>query len=119
MRVVCSTDPELPGTTIATVSGSLDLNGAESFLASVMPNVGAESPSLIVDLSEVEWVSSAGVGALVRLLTRTQSVQGGFALHGCRTRVLNVLRICGLEKPLNVREDASAARAHLHDRKSG
>jgi anti-sigma B factor antagonist len=82
-------------------------------MAEMATRVIPDCPSLLLDLSGVEWVSSAGVGALVRLLTRTQSSGGTMAIYGCGPRVRTVLRICGLEKALNVCETGVEARARL------
>jgi anti-anti-sigma factor len=119
MNVTCGSDPVLARTTLATVVGNLDLTGSETFLAQVVPRINSQSPSLLLDLTQVEWVSSAGVGALVRVLTRTQAEKGSFALHGCATRVRTVLRICGLEDHLNVRDSSDEARARLRELGAG
>jgi anti-anti-sigma factor len=119
MRVSCTNDVGLPGATIAEVSGSLDMVGSEAFLQALDPRLTPEKPSLLLDLTQVEWVSSAGVGALVRLLTHTRSLKGGFAMYGCGQRVRTVLRICGLEGPLNVQDTAEAARARLREPGAG
>ncbi len=113
MRVQSAPDSKLPGALLVTVTGSLDTPGSEKFMAEMAARVIPECPPLLFDLSGVEWVSSAGVGALVRLLTRAQSSGGKMALFGCGPKVQTVLRICGLEKALNVSETADQARARL------
>jgi anti-anti-sigma factor len=113
MRVQFAPDAEVPGALLVTVNGSLDTPGSEKFMAEMATRVIPDCPSLILDLRGVEWVSSAGVGALVRLLTRTQSSGGTMALYGCGSKVQSVLRICGLESALNLCETASQARARL------
>ena len=119
MRVECSEDPQVPKTLRVTVSGSLDTVGTEKFMAELAGRVIPDCPSLLVDLTSVEWVSSAGVGGLVRLLTRTQSNHSGFAMFGCNPRVRQVLRICGLEGPLNVRDSLDLARERVREMRGG
>lgn len=113
MRVQFAPESDVPGALRVTVTGSLDTPGSEKFMAEMAARVIPHCPSLVLDMSGVEWVSSAGVGALVRLLTRTQSSGGTLALFGCGPKVHTVLRICGLEKALNVCETATQAQALL------
>ena len=115
MRMNCSNDLELGSTVLVAPEGSLDSITTPVFLEEVTPHVTAGTPSLLLDLGHVDWMSSAGVGALVRLLARTQSLGGGVALFGCNSRVRTILRVCGLEKVLNVRETAAEARARLQE----
>ena len=83
------------------------------------PRVVPETPSLLFDLSDVEWVSSAGVGAFIQLLARTRAHGGGLALFGCGSRVRTLLRVCGLESALNVRDTALEARDRLRELRAG
>ena len=113
MRVQFAPESDVPGALRVTVTGSLDTPGSEKFMAEMATRVIPHCPSLILDMSGVEWVSSAGVGALVRLLTRTQSSNNTMALFGCGPKVQTVLRICGLDQALNLCETADQARARL------
>jgi len=115
MRVECTEDPQISKTLRVTVTGSLDSVGTEKFMAELANRVIPTCPSLLFDLTSVEWVSSAGVGGLVRLLTRTQSNHSGFAIYGCNARVRQILRICGLEGPLNVCDDEGRARERVRE----
>lgn len=113
MRVQFAPESVVPGALRVIITGSLDTPGSEKFMAEMATRVIPHCPSLILDLTGVEWVSSAGVGALVRLLTRTQSSGGTMALFGCGPKVQTVLRICGLEAALNVCETADQAQMRL------
>ena len=119
VRVECTEDAQVPQTLRVSVNGSLDTVGTDKFMAELASRVIPNCPSLLVDLTNVEWVSSAGVGGLVRLLTRTQSSHSGFAIYGCNSRVRQVLRICGLEGPLNVRDDVDRARERVREMQAG
>lgn len=113
MHLEWSPDPELQGCTLAAPTGRLDTEGVAGFFDGLAPRLGAESPFLLVDLGGVDWLSSAGVGALARLLKRAQSAGGTMAIFGCESRVRTVLRLCGLEAVFNVCDTAAEARARL------
>ncbi|HZL85184.1 MAG TPA: STAS domain-containing protein [Candidatus Krumholzibacteria bacterium] len=96
MDVTCSTDPSLKGTVVALV-GHLDLDGSAQAREAVLPWIVPESPSLLLDLRGVDWMSSAGVRVLMQFLARVQGHGGRFAVVGCAPRVRSILQICGLE----------------------
>src|SRR5690349_14908114 len=102
MDVSCTEDPELEGATLVRPSGTLDAPGANGFLAEVGPHVTDARPSVLVDMSGVDLMSSAGIGTLIRLLNDVQTAGGRLALFGCSERVRNVFRITALESALGV-----------------
>lgn len=112
MRVTCSLDPTLRST-CATVAGHMDPDGAARVRDELVAHIGPQTPSLLLDLRAVEWMSSAGVGTLMHLFARVQAHAGRMALWGCVPRVRAILRVCGLESPLNVCETEDEARQRL------
>jgi hypothetical protein len=64
MGVRCGVDSER-GAVVATVTGSLHAQGAKTLWASVGPRVAGDTPSLLVDLTGLELITSAGIGTLV------------------------------------------------------
>ena len=113
MRIQWAPDAELEKCGLCSVVGRLDSDGATSFFDTLAPHVNTAYPSLLLDLHQVDWLSSAGVGALARLLRHVQDQGGMLALFGCEPRVRTVLRICGLEAAFNIRDTAAEARDRL------
>ena len=113
MQVSLQDDALIPGAQHVRPSGLLDTSGAAALIQAVFGHITAAKPSLLMDFEAVEWVSSAGVGVLVKLLARTQALQGRFALCNCGPRVRTVLRICGLEGALVVCDSLDEARQKL------
>ena len=113
MRVTSAIDPELRGTVAAALEGHLDTAGATDLGRDLSPRITAETPSLLLDLRGVDWITSHGVGALMHLYSRVQAQQGSMALFGCIPRVRFVLHVCGLEAVLNVRDTEAEARERL------
>lgn len=62
----------------------------------LLSQAGSAPPLIILDLSNVQYVDSAGVGALVGLLTSARSAGGELKLVGLNDRVRQVLKITRL-----------------------
>ena len=113
MRVVCERDTELKHCHRVRLEGNLDALGAAALWDGVSDRVGPGAPALLIDMSGVRYMSSGGIGILVRLLARAQQIGGGMSVYGYSPRVLCVMGIVGLEGVLNVRETEAEARARL------
>ena len=111
MRVTCGADAELNGVMLATASGTLDVHGAAHFKETIPPRLTDDAPSLIVDMTEVDLMTSAGIGALIAVLNHLEPLGGKMSMFGCNKKVRRVLQICELESVLNVVESAEDARA--------
>jgi anti-anti-sigma factor len=115
MRVTCAADDELESTLLAEPVGRLDIHGATALLESVHPRLSGDWRSLIIDMREVDYVTSAGIDTLIRLLTRAKQLGGGVTVFGCNPGVRQVLRVVSIETLLNVRESVEESREHLRE----
>ncbi len=113
MRVTCGQDTEVSGALLATPVGELEVHGATHLWEAVAPRLKADTPSLLIDMGGVEWMSSAGVGTLIRLVSRVEQLGGKLALFGCNAKVRQVLQITALEKVLNTSESHEEASRAL------
>ncbi len=112
MEVTCSVDPVLQGT-VAVLVGHLDLDGSSRARDAVLPCIAPASPSLLLDLHGVDWMSSAGVRVLMQFLARVQGHGGRLAIVGCAPRVRAILQICGLEAVFALCGSEAEARERL------
>lgn len=113
MELRCQPDGELEGTIVVALDGSLDVQGAVELWDRVTPELDAKTPSLLIDLSSVDLITSAGIGALVRLLHRVQSLGGHIALFGPNPRVREVIEVVMLAEIFRLSDTAEEARQHL------
>jgi anti-anti-sigma factor len=91
--------------TIALV-GSLTLETVAGFNSTLREEA---SPVLLLNLTKLEWLDSAGVGALVQLLVRRAKGKGALALAGLSPRnhgVLDVAHVLNLFSVFPTAEDA-------------
>jgi anti-anti-sigma factor len=91
------------------LSGRLDASSADAFIEHVESEirVGAELVSL--DMTEVGFVSSVGLGALLRLASRVRSGGGRLALVAASDAVTEMLRVTRLDRVLPVGLQAADA----------
>jgi anti-anti-sigma factor len=78
------------------VEGRVDGYWADHLAAAVDQEIRQGSHHIQLDLSQVAFLSSAGIGALVRLYKDLKSIQGSFAVANCSRIVLKVLELSKL-----------------------
>jgi anti-anti-sigma factor len=94
-------------TVVLTVEGRLDVYWAEHLAAEVDQEIRQGSHHIQLDLSQVAFLSSAGIGVLVRFYRDLKSIQGSFAVVNCSRNVLKTLELTKLDKMLVVMADSS------------
>jgi anti-anti-sigma factor len=95
-----------PGVTTIVLTGSLTLETVTGFNHRMREETASV---LLLDLTKVEWLDSAGVGALVQLLVRRAKGKGSLALAGLTSRsnaVLQVAHVLNLFSVFPTVEDA-------------
>ena len=87
--------------------GSPDL---QSFLQSVNAHLGEDITNCAVDLSEVRYINSTGIGILVSLLTKFRSRGGELVLINPADHPRKMLAVTKLNNIFTVVPSAEAAR---------
>ena len=93
------------------IQGRVDGYWADHLSAAVDREIRQGHHHIQLDLSQVAFLSSAGIGTLVRLYKDLKSIQGSFAVSNCSRTVLKVLQLSKLEDILvaKVAGDSSTA----------
>lgn len=98
---------------VAVLSGDFDLSSAGQALATVADAVDTSSPGLVLDLSNVEFIDSGGVGALFRLgrrlSERRQELRLAVPADSSLRRVLTVVQVDRVAPVHDSADDAVAA----------
>lgn len=105
-----SQETSQPGLKIAALAGSLTLETVAGFNQSLREDA---SPYLLLDLAKLEWLDSAGVGALVQLLVRREKNKSSLALSGLSPRNNAVLQVAQVLRLFAVFPTAADAAAHF------
>jgi len=99
------------GTHILRLSGPLILSTLGEFQSRVRAD---RSNHLVLDLGDVPYVDSAGIGALVGTYVRHQRDENGLTLVGVNERVRSALKIAHIEqffRFFDTQAEAQAKRA--------
>ena len=100
-----------PEGTIVVLSGDIDLRQAPTFHAALVEIVSERPRRLILDLSEVPYMDSSGVGTLVEIFRRVTAYKGKMILFGLNPRVRSVFEITKLDKFFTIVESRDQAIA--------
>jgi anti-anti-sigma factor len=104
------------GIVIASLTGEIDLSNAAEITDALLGSVPNEALGLVIDLSDVSYLDSAGVRMLAeldhRLGWRAQALRV-VAPEASRSR--RVLAIAGLERVLSITTSVEAARSSVSE----
>ena len=102
----------LPGSNanrlVTRLSGKLSIETVHNFIQTLRPEPSAH---LILDMSGVSFLDSAGVGALVQLFVHRRSAGKSFALAGLTQQGSAVIQVAGLTKLLPIHPSVDQALA--------
>jgi anti-sigma B factor antagonist len=106
---VDKTDGEHADVTVLAVSGELDL----ATISTLKDVVGAEFVTggrrVVLDLSELSFCDSTGLGSFVALYRQAEAVGSTLALAAPRKRVADLLQISGINQVVTVYETVASA----------
>jgi len=91
------------------LNGNLDAHTFETLQEHMSTLFDNEQFRIIVDLSHVGYMSSAGAGVLIGAMSQTQSNDGMLVLSGCNDGVLQVLNVLGLNNVFPLSPDVQTA----------
>lgn len=95
------------------VSGRLDSSSASKFEQSVNEEAGKSKSSVVLDLENLAYISSAGLRAVL-LLTKTANAKGSkLALCTLPPQVEEVLKISGFDKIIPIHKSRTEAVSAL------
>lgn len=80
------------------IAGWLDTSTAPE-LASALLDLGDSCEKLVIDLAELEYISSAG---LRQLVSAHKQMKGNLTITNVPVEVMQVLRMAGFDKRLNI-----------------
>ena len=81
--------------TLLQLKGRLDTSATTEFRSLLMSMVEHKSPRVLLDLSELIFISSYGLRILLRLAKKTNQRQGKLALCTMQDKVKNTFELSG------------------------
>jgi anti-anti-sigma factor len=113
MQVQCHRDGEIDRALVVAPGGSLNIATEDDFWLAVSNALDEDTPSLMVDMSQVELITSSGVGIMVRAFHRSTRLGGKMAVFAANARVLEVIEAVMLTQILGVCDTIEDAREHV------
>jgi len=101
----------LDGRIVVHVAGEVDLANAPELDQQLATVMGQSPTQLVVDLTEVTFMDSTGLGVLVRALKRSRELEIRLDLIVTNERVLKVFGITGLDTVLPIHSSMDSITA--------
>ena len=103
------TNRQVGDVTVMDAEGRITLgDGASTFRDMVRDLVGKGNKKLLVNLGEVSYIDSSGIGELVSGFTTVQNAGGSMKLLNLNKRVKDLLQITKLYTVFEVHDDEAA-----------
>jgi anti-anti-sigma factor len=96
--------------TVVEISGRVDSMNANQFGEALVGEIESGNVQLVLDLSSVDYMSSAGLREIVSALKKVKRSQGDLRIAQPSERVLEVLEMAGLDTILQIFPTQDAAR---------
>lgn len=97
---------------IFRLTGLLDAFSEPTFQKVIGKFIEDGPPNVVLDLSKIDFVDSSGLGALVKLAKKTQSLEGTLSLVA-NARVTQTVKLVRLENFLSLQPSVDAALEKL------
>lgn len=88
---------------VITLDGELDISTAPELWAAIDHAIAEEHTHLVLDLADLAFVDSTGLGVFVRAGKELRAKGGGLALRSPGERVAKLLSITRLEEVFEIR----------------
>jgi anti-sigma B factor antagonist len=97
--------------TIVQVGGEIDVYTAPKLRECLVDLVNTGKFHLVIDMEQVEFLDSTGLGVLVGGLKRVRTHEGSLQLVCTQERLLKIFSITGLTKVFPIHDSVDAAIA--------
>lgn len=105
------THPEDPSIRVVMISGKLDNETSEHFFSRIEEEITQGHKQLILDCSKLEYISSMGLGSLMRTHSRMKKHMGDVKIAAMQPFVAEAFRAVGFEKILALHDSVDEAQA--------
>ena len=96
---------------VLPLKGEIDLHVSPVVTASLNAMIEKKPKHLVVDLSAVSYIDSAGLAALIEAMQKVEGYGGNFTLVGLQETVRSIFEISRLDQVFQIFPDADAALA--------
>ena len=97
------------GIIVLKLEGLLDADTVHSWESVLDEVLKEKGPKLLVDLSDLEYISSAGIGTFIGCIGEVRKNGGNIVFFNTSPRVLKVFKLLGFTKLFEVTEEKDEA----------
>jgi anti-sigma B factor antagonist len=101
--------PRRDRSNVLPLKGEIDLHVSPSVTASLNAMIEKKPKRLVVDLSGVTYIDSAGLAALIEAMQKVEGYGGKFLLAGLQETVRSIFEISRLDRVFQIFPDADTA----------
>lgn len=94
---------------VISAIGSLDTYTSVAFFDCIEAEIESGKKKIIVDCSELDYLSSVGIGTLIRVHSRMKKLGGDVKLAALRGAPADVLRMTHLDRVFGIYDDVEHA----------
>jgi anti-sigma B factor antagonist len=96
---------------VLPLKGEVDLHVSPMVTTSLNEMIDKKPERLVVDLTDVSYIDSAGLAALIQAMQKVEGYGGKFMLAGLQETVRSIFEISRLDQVFQIFPDADAALA--------
>lgn len=96
---------------ILALEGEIDLHRSAEIKDTLLPLIDQKTPRVLIDMSRVTYIDSAGLAIFIETLQRVSRYGGGFGIFGLRDGVRSIFEIARLDQVFQIFPDEAAAQA--------
>jgi anti-anti-sigma factor len=104
---------EEKGMTVFTLDGRVDTQGAVTMDLSLQSAVNQGKYQMVMDMTDVSYISSAALRSLADVLTKCKKGGGDLKLVALSSKILRVFRIIGFDRYFSIYDTVEAALAEF------
>jgi len=97
------------GTALIVVTGEIHVSSAPRFSGLLQASIDEGRTALVLDLTDVEFIDSTGLGVLLDTLRRLRRIGGHLALVCTNPTVVRLFVVTGLDETLGLQPTVASA----------
>ncbi|AWW30339.1 anti-sigma factor antagonist [Echinicola strongylocentroti] len=100
---------------LLSLKGQVDASNSVELDEAIKEVVTQNHPTILVDGSELEYISSAGLGVFMSYLEEFEENNIQFLIYGLSEKVANVFHILGLDQLITIKANKDEALQTIHE----
>ena len=99
---------------VVHLKGTIDTYNSPYFIKQINKVINAGYSKLILDLYDINYMSSTGVGATVTILKDMKKINGAFSIIDMQPKVYEVFQLLGMTSFIDFKDSIEEAKAFYH-----